>query len=98
MAEISYADRMKAEQEHRKRMLALPPQFVLPVRGGSKTFDVQELINSGFTTARTGAELWGLLQTRVKMLLHMRQDWGNIDDVCGSCSPYCVHSRRWHQC
>ena len=82
MAELSQKDRLKAEQERRMLMQGLPPQFSLSVRGGSKMFDVQQLISSGFSTTRTGAELWDLMRNRVKMLLTMRRDWGNIDDVC----------------
>lgn len=97
ITEISLADRLKSEQQRRKLMQALPQQFSLPVRGGNKTFDVQQLITSGFHTARTGSELWGLLRKRIKMLLAMRRDWGNIDDVYGHCdSNFGQIEMKWY--
>jgi len=55
MAELSTATRVKAEQERRKLMQALPQNFTLHVRGASKSFDVQQLITSGFnSTTRPG--------------------------------------------
>jgi CRP-like cAMP-binding protein len=97
MAEISLADRLKVDQERRKLVQALPQQFSLHVRGGSKTFDVQQLVDSGFQTTRTGAELWRLIRSRLKMLLAMRRDWGNIDTIYGQCeSDFGQTDLKWY--
>ena len=32
---------------------------------------------------RTGADLWALLRPRIKLLLVMRRDWGDISDIYG---------------
>ena len=85
MTEMSEAARVQAEQERRKLVQKLPSNFSMAIRGKSHTFNVKSVVDSGFNRTRPGFELWAMLRKRLRTLLVMRRDWGNVDDVYGHC-------------
>lgn len=85
MSEMSRAARLEAEHTRRQLVQKLPPSFSLRVAGKTRTIKTTDIIQSGFSSTRSGDELWKLMRKRLRMLLTMRRDWGNIDDVYGHC-------------
>ena len=41
------------------------------------------MLDEGFADTRDGKYLWQLLRPRIRVLMNMRRDWGDIDDVYG---------------
>jgi hypothetical protein len=85
MSEMSREARIEAEYARRKLAEKLPPSFNLRVSGKTRTIKTRDVIESGFNGTRPGNDLWILLRKRLRMLLTMRRDWGNVDDVYGHC-------------
>jgi hypothetical protein len=85
MSEMSRAVRLEAEHQRRQLVQKLPSTFSLRVSGKARMIKTKDVIESGFNRTRPGSDLWSLLRRRLRMLLTMRRDWGNIDDVYGHC-------------
>jgi hypothetical protein len=58
----------------------------------------RRLLDEGFADTRSGKDLWQLLKPRVRVLMTMRRDWGDINDVYGHPeSKYNEHqSLKWY--
>lgn len=83
MVEMSEAARIKQAQDKRKFLSKLPKTFSMKLgRGKPKQFVTSDL-EANYRVLRSGADLWDLLRSRMKMLLTMRRDWGDLDDVYG---------------
>ena len=84
---MSQAARAKAKMKQQQHMSKLPGKFKMkiPGRKGTTTYNALQMMNQGFMDTRKGLELWSLLRSRLRMMMTMRRDWGNIDDVYGHC-------------
>lgn len=83
MEDLAAAENAKAGLKRRAQARKLPSTLTMSVCGIKKSFDIGTLVSQGFNEHRNGKDLWNLLQPRLKMLLAMRRDWGNIDDIYG---------------
>jgi hypothetical protein len=83
MEELSAAERAKSASQRRVAAKKLPKAFKFKVNGKQKEVDLSSLVANGFDEQRSGKDLWALLRPRLRMLLTMRKDWGNIDDIYG---------------
>jgi hypothetical protein len=83
MEELSMAERTKRDMKRRAAAKKLPTALMMRVGGKEMHYDLSSLVSSGFDEHRTGKDLWDLLRPRLRMLLTMRREWGNIDDIYG---------------
>ena len=83
MEELSVKDRAKRATKRRVAAKKLPTAIKMKVNGVEKDVNLSSLVANGFDEERSGADLWALLRPRLRMLLTMRRDWGNIEDVYG---------------
>lgn len=83
MEELSAAERAKRATQRRLAAKKLPKGLTLTINGRQRNVDLSSLVEQGFDEQRSGKDLWGLLRPRLRMMMTMRRDWGNIDDVYG---------------
>lgn len=83
MEELSAAERARRATQRRMAAKKLPTAFKLNVAGKQKEINLSSLVAAGFDEQRSGKDLWALLRPRLRMMLTMRKDWGNIEDIYG---------------
>ena len=83
MAELSNAERAKRATQRRMAAKKLPTAFKFNVAGKQKEVNLSSMVANGFDEQRSGKDLWALLRPRLRMMLTMRKDWGNIEDIYG---------------